>query len=372
MADPRIEELARRIVTYAVALNKDEKVMINCTPDALPLAKAIVREAYKVGGVPFVNFISEDLTGELNRGATREQTEYLVENEAWKTRDMAAIVNINVPQNVYELDIAARPQREAVAKWTYETKCRIGIAPMRPDMKWTVLTYPSYSVARNAEMPLEEYEELYFAACLIDYEKLSVAMNALARRMMEADMVHIKGVGTDLTFCIKDCPTEISAGTWNVPDGEVLCVPVIDSANGYITYNVPSLQQGIVFENVRLELTNGKITGATANRTAELNAILDTDDGARYIGEFALGTNTAIKRPTGSILFDEKMAGSLHFTPGQQIARIGNGNQSQIHWDLVYCQLLEYGGGEIWFDKELVRKDGMFLAKEFELLNPKI
>lgn len=371
MADPRIEALARRVVTYSVALKPGEKIMVNCTMEALPLAKAIVWEAYRAGGVPFVTLTNEELAGEWNAGASKEQVEYLVEHEAWKTRDMQAIVHLNVPKNVHEFEVADRAQRDAVSKWNYETKCRIGIAPTRPDLKWTLLTYPSSAVAHEAGMPREQYEELYFGACLIDYETLQAPMRALARRMMQTDRVHILGPGTDLTFSIKNSPADISAGTWNVPDGEVFTAPVIDSASGYITYNVSSRERGIVFEDVRLEFTGGRITGATANRTADLNRILDTDAGARSIGEFAIGTNTAISRPSGSVLFDEKMAGSFHFTPGNALQTADNGNRSEIHWDLVCCHLPAYGGGEIWFDAELMRKDGLFLSKDFELLNPK-
>lgn len=370
MPDSRMQLLAKKVINHSVSLQRGEKVMITCTLDTLPLAKAIVREAYAAGGIPFVNFVSEELTGEINRGASKEQIAYIIQKDSWKSVEMDAAINLNVARNEHELDISPKEQQRMVEKWSYEYKIDKGILPTPPRLKWTVLLYPSYPVARAAKMPVDEYENLYFAACLIDYACLAKTMEILRSMMNAANRVHILGEGTNLNFSIEDCAAEISAGTWNMPDGEVLCSPKIDSANGYITYNIPSQQKGLTFENVRFACKDGLIVNATANYTDELNAILDCDNGARRIGEFALGTNPAIHRPTGSILFDEKMSGSFHFTPGQQIARIGNGNNSQLHWDLVHSNLPQYGGGEIWFDSTLIQKDGRFTSKELASLNP--
>ena len=156
----------------------------------------------------------------------------------------------------------------------------------------------------------------------------------------------------------------------NIPDGEVYTAPVKNSVNGFITYNTPSIQSGVTYENIRLEFVKGKIVNATANDTEKLNKVLDTDEGARYIGEFAIGVNPYITTPMKDTLFDEKIKGSFHFTPGNSYDDAFNSNHSAIHWDLVCIQTPEYGGGEIWFDDCLIRKDGFFVISELEGLNP--
>jgi aminopeptidase len=155
-----------------------------------------------------------------------------------------------------------------------------------------------------------------------------------------------------------------------VPDGEVYTAPVKNSVNGKITYNTPSPYQGIFHQQVSFTFKDGKIIEATSDQTDKLNEVLDTDEGARYIGEFALGLNPAIKEPMGNILFDEKIRGSLHFTPGDSYDETENGNSSSVHWDLVLIQRPEYGGGEIYFDDVLIRKDGIFVINELKGLNP--
>ena len=189
--------------------------------------------------------------------------------------------------------------------------------------------------------------------------------------MAKADKVHLKGPGTDLTFSIKGLGSVGCAGDRNIPDGEVFSCPIKKSVNGVIQYNTPSIYAGTRFENMRLEFKNGKIINATASDTKRINEIFDTDPGARYIGEFSLGFNPHIKEPMCDILFDEKIAGSLHFTPGQAYEECDNGNRSAVHWDMVLIQRPEYGGGEVWFDDELIRKNGLFIPKDLKPLNPK-
>ena len=184
----------------------------------------------------------------------------------------------------------------------------------------------------------------------MDYARMAKAMVPLEKLMTRTDKVHIKGPGTDLTFSIKGIGAKKCEGTRNIPDGEVFSCPTLKSANGV--------------------LRDGKVGEATANNTKRLNEILDTDAGARFIGEFALGFNPHIQNPMCDILFDEKIAGSLHFTPGNAYEDYGNGNKSAVHWDMVLIQRKEWGGGEIWFDGKLIRKDGIFLPKDLLGLNP--
>jgi Leucyl aminopeptidase (aminopeptidase T) len=192
----------------------------------------------------------------------------------------------------------------------------------------------------------------------------------LQQLMEMTDKVHLKGPGTDVTFSIKDIPSIKCDGKNNVPDGEVFTAPVRESINGVISYNTPSLYHGFTYENIKFEIKDGKIVKATANDTEKINEMLDTDDGSRYFGEFAIGVNPYVTEPMKDILFDEKIAGSFHFTPGMSYEEAPNGNSSAIHWDLVMIQRPEYGGGEIWFDDKLIRKDGIFILPELEGLNP--
>jgi aminopeptidase len=236
--------------------------------------------------------------------------------------------------------------------------------------RWCVLRWPTPSMAQAAGMSTEAFENLYFDVCTMDYAKMAKAMGPLEKLMGKTDRVHLKGPGTDLTFSIKGVGAQMCKGDRNIPDGEVFSCPTRLSAEGTIQFNTPTLYSGTKFENVKLELKAGKIVNATANNTRRLNEILDTDPGARYIGEFSLGFNPFIQSPMCDILFDEKIAGSLHFTPGQAYEDCGNGNKSAIHWDMVLIQRKEWGGGEVWFDGKLIRKDGIFLPKELKGLNP--
>jgi aminopeptidase len=236
--------------------------------------------------------------------------------------------------------------------------------------RWVVLRWPTPSMAQSANMSTEAFEDFYFDVCTMDYRKMARAMVPLQKRMKKADHVQLKAPGTDLTFSIKGIGAQPCVGLRNVPDGEVFSCPVRNSVNGVIQFNTPTLYSGTKFENVRLELSNGKIIKATSSNTKRLNEILDTDAGARHIGEFSLGFNPYILQPMCDTLFDEKIAGSLHFTPGQAYEVCDNGNRSAVHWDMVLIQRKEWGGGEVWFDGELIRKDGRFAPKDLKALNP--
>ena len=225
-------------------------------------------------------------------------------------------------------------------------------------------------MAQMSKMNKDEFEDFFFNVCNIDYAKMSKAMEALKELLNKTDTVHIIGEGTDLTFSVKGIPAEKYTGTFNIPDGEVASAPVKTSVNGYITYNTETSYNGILFNNIKFEFKDGKIIKATSNKTKELNEILDIDEGARYIGEFAFGLNPYIEKPIGDTLFDEKIKGSFHFTPGDSLEESDNGNRSNIHWDIVNIQTPEYGGGEIYFDDVLIRKDGKFVLQELEGLNP--
>ena len=239
-----------------------------------------------------------------------------------------------------------------------------------PNTKWVVLRWPSAGMAQQAHMSTEGFEDFYFDVCTVDYAAMAEQMKPLEERMKNAGDVHISGPGTDLKFSVKDIPAVGCAGEYNIPDGEVFTAPVKDSGEGTLSVNTPSLYQGTVFDNIVLEFSKGKIVKATANHTEKIDSILDSDEGARYIGEFAIGFNPKVLEPMMDILFDEKIAGSFHFTPGNAYDDADNTNRSEVHWDLVTIQRPEYGGGEIWFDGELIRKDGLFVTDDLAGLNP--
>ncbi|MEY2559130.1 MAG: aminopeptidase, partial [Verrucomicrobiota bacterium] len=235
--------------------------------------------------------------------------------------------------------------------------------------KWVVLRWPSPSMAQLAGMSTEAFEDFYFEVCTLDYRKLQAGMKALKALMDKTDRVEIKGPGTDLRFSIKGIGSVICGGDRNIPDGEVFSCPVKDSVQGHVLFNAPTIYQGTGFDSIRLEFKDGKIVKATGNSTEKLNKILDSDPGARYIGEFSLGFNPFVLHPMRDILFDEKIAGSFHFTPGQAYEDADNGNRSQVHWDMVNIQRPDYGGGEVWFDGKLIRRDGEFLPANLRSLN---
>lgn len=239
------------------------------------------------------------------------------------------------------------------------------------ETKWVVLRYPNNAMAQLAGTSLEKFENFYFDVCTLDYRKMADAMDPLVDLMNRTDKVRVKGPGTDITFSIKDIPAVKCCGERNIPDGEVYSAPVKDSMNGIISYNTPSEEQGFTYENIVFEIKDGKITKATSNDNDRINKLLDTDDGSRYFGEFALGVNPYILHPMKDTLFDEKICGSFHLTPGASYEDAPNGNRSSVHWDLVMIQREDYGGGEIYFDDRLIRKDGLFVLPELKCLDPK-
>jgi aminopeptidase len=367
LKDPRIEKLAKILIHYSCQLQKGEKVLIENFGLEKELVIALIREAYKAGGHPFVSIKDHQINRALLLGGQEEQFEMMADFEANVMKEMDAYIGLRSGKNINEFADVPEEKMKLEGR-TIGQKVHREIRV--PKTKWVVLRYPNESMAQLAKMSTEAFEDFYFNVCTLDYEKMDKAMDALVELMNKTDKVHIKGPGTDLTFSIKDIPAIKCAGRMNIPDGEVFTAPVKNSVNGTITFNTPSPYQGFTFENVRLTFKDGKIIDASANDTKRLNSILDTDEGARYIGEFAIGVNPYILHPMQDILFDEKIAGSFHFTPGQCYDEAYNGNHSNIHWDLVVIQRPEYGGGEIYFDDVLIRKDGLFVIPELEQLNP--
>ncbi|NLM69925.1 MAG: aminopeptidase [Firmicutes bacterium] len=368
MLDPRIKTLAKNLINYSCSLQPGEKVLIECTGLETELVTALIDEAYQAGALPFVQINEPLVTRALLMRAEAEQLDLMAKFDAARMREMDVYIGIRSGSNNSELsDVPAEKLKLNQVHYSQPVHGEIRV----PHTKWVVLRYPSPAMAQQAEMSTPAFEDFYFRVCNLDYAQLSKAMDALVELMDRTDQVRIVGPGTDLTFSIKGIPSIKCDGRLNIPDGEVFTAPVRDSVNGVLTYNTPALYQGTTFTNVRFEFEQGKIVKASAdNHNEHLNTILDTDEGARYIGEFAIGVNPYILEPMKDTLFDEKIAGSFHFTPGSCYDEASNGNQSSIHWDLVSIQRADYGGGEMYFDGVLVRKDGLFVLDELKALNP--
>ncbi|KIL43884.1 aminopeptidase [Jeotgalibacillus soli] len=367
MKDPRIEKLAYNLINYSVDLQPGEKVLIENFGLQRELVNALVKAAYDAGGKPFVSLKDHQIERALLLGATEDHFSLIADFEAQVMSKMDAYIGLRAGDNINEhADVPANKMN--IHGSTIGKKVHRDIRV--PKTKWCVLRYPSSSMAQLAKMSTEAFEDFYFDVCNLDYGKMDKAMDSLVSLMDRTDKVRLVGEGTDLSFSIKDIPSIKCAGNKNIPDGEVFTAPVRDSVNGTITYNTPSPYQGFTFEHVSLTFENGKIVNAAANDTERINRVFDTDEGARYVGEFAIGVNPYILHPMQDILFDEKIDGSFHFTPGQCYEEASNGNDSTIHWDMVCIQRPEYGGGEIYFDDVLIRKDGRFVLSELEVLNP--
>ncbi len=366
--DSRIVKLAKLLVNYSCSIQQGEKVYIHWIgKETEGLARQLVKEVYQAGGVPFVHHTEPRIQREVLLSCTREQMEQMAEVDAREMSMMDAYIAVRGSDNVSELADVPSDKMKLYETY-YATPVHHNIRV--PKTKWVVLRYPNPAMAQLSNTSTEAFEDFYFDVCTLDYAKMDRAMQPLVDYMSRTDRVRMTGPGTDITFSIKGIGAVPCSGLRNIPDGEVYSAPVRDSVNGKITYNTPSVYQGFTFENVSLTFENGKIVKAEANDTRRLNEVLDTDEGARYIGEFAIGVNPYILEPMKDILFDEKIQGSIHFTPGNCYEETSNGNTSAIHWDLVWIQRPEYGGGEIYFDDVLIRKDGRFLVPELESLNP--
>ncbi len=366
--DPRLEKLAHNLVNYSIAAKPGEKVWINYIGEATTdLARALVREVYSAGAIPFPHGENQRIHRELLMGCTKEQLDIMSEVDSIEMKKMDCFIGVRAADNASELaDVP--PEKLSLYNKLYSSPVHHGIRV--PNTRWVVLRFPTDAMAQLSDQSFEEFEDFYYRVCNLDYAKMGKAMKSLVSLMEKTDRVRITAKDTDISFSIKGIPAIACDGHMNIPDGEVYTAPVRDSVNGVITYNTPSRYEGFTYENVSLTFKDGKIVKALANDSERANRIFDTDEGARYVGEFAIGVNPYVTKPMKEILFDEKICGSIHFTPGMSYDDAPNGNTSAIHWDLVLIQTPEYGGGSIWFDDVLIREDGRFVIPELECLNP--
>lgn len=368
MLHPEITRLAHTLVNYSMEVQEGERVLLDFAVDESDLSKALIREVYAAGGLPFLTLESPLLLREWLQKATAEQIEAEAAFQKSRMAEMDCYLGLRARNNIYELaGLDEEKLRLYNTLLVHPVHHEIRVAKT----KWVVLRYPNAAMAQEAKMSTSEFTQFYYRVCNLDYPKMSRAMDPLHQLLEQGKEVHILAPDTDLRFSIEGIPAVKCDGHRNIPDGEVYTAPVKDSVEGHIRYNLPSAYQGQVFENIYLEFSRGKIIKAEAGeKTAALNKIFDTDPGARYIGEFAFGLNPHILRPINDILFDEKITGSFHFTPGASYAEAYNGNSSAIHWDLVMGMREEFGGGEIYLDGQLIQKDGRFCIEALLPLNP--
>lgn len=366
MKDVRFAKLAEVLINYSLHVERDECVLIDASDIVPEIVDELLQAIAARGGHAFVKTVDSKIMRSLYVNGSLKSFEMLAESELAFMKKMQGYIALRNYENSFEYSDVPAEKMTAIRKI------------MRPVIdwrvkktKWCVLRWPSSSMAQAAAMSTAAFEDFYFKVCTMDYRRMHEAAQALAELMRKTDKVRIVGPKeTDLTFSIKGIPVIPCTGANNIPDGEVFTAPVKESVNGVIHYNTPTLYDGKKYENIVLRFENGKIVEATSSDTEGMNAVFNTDEGARYVGEFALGINPHITDGMCDILFDEKIAGSIHFTPGASYDDASNGNTSSIHWDLVLIQTPKYGGGKIYFDDVLVREDGLFVLESLKPLNP--
>jgi aminopeptidase len=368
MLDPRLTKLADVLINYSCEMKAGEKILIESIDVPENITCELVRMARAAGADPLVTLKSNRVLRAMLTHGSDEQLQLIADTEALRMKNVQAYIGLRGSKNVTEMSDVPDERMKAYQKiWWRPVHGDIRVRQTR----WVVLRYPTPSMAQSAGMSTDGFEDFFFDVCTMDYAKMSRAMQPLQKRMEAADKVKIVGPGTELAFSIKGIPAVACDGKLNIPDGEVFSAPVRDSINGTVQFNTPTIYNGIRFDNIHLEFKAGQIIKATGSDTDALNRIFDSDEGARYTGEFAIGFNPYVTTPMLDILFDEKMAGSFHLTPGAAYEDdADNGNRSQIHWDMVCRQDPANGGGEIWFDGEMIRKDGQFVPEDLQALNP--
>ncbi|MCE5295705.1 MAG: aminopeptidase [Euryarchaeota archaeon] len=367
MYDPRMKKLADVLVNYSIKLQKGETVYIEAFDIPAEMVELMISAVYEAGGIPLISQKSPRALRKLYSGADEASMKLFGEVELEKMKRSQAYIGMRGSSNTTEHSDVPAEKMALYRKYWWQP---VHINWRLPKTKWVVLRWPTPSMAQLAEMSTEAFEDFYFNTTTLDYKRMSDAMDPLVKLMSKTDRVRLVAPGTDLTFSIKGIPVIKCDGHMNIPDGEVYTAPVKDSVNGVIHYNTRSLYDGKIFDNMSFKYRDGKIIEATSSDTKGMNQILDTDEGARYVGEFAIGLNPFVTKPMLDTLFDEKICGSFHFTPGNSYDDAFNGNRSAVHWDIVLIQTKQCGGGEIWFDDVLIRKDGIFVLDELKGLNP--
>jgi aminopeptidase len=370
MPDPRWETLAEILINHSTRLEAGQTLLVECFDlEDTTLPRLLIRKAAAKGAYPLVETKDTRLLRELIRNGSEGQMRAFGEYERFRMERVHAYIALRGARNINEM--ADVPGERMNLYNTHFLKpvhfeCRI------KNTKWCVLRLPNASMAQQAGMSTEAFENFYFDVCNLDYPRLAKALRPLVERMNAAREVEIQAPDTHLRFSIEGIPVVPCSGEMNIPDGEVFTAPVRDSVQGHVRFNTPTIYQGTSFDGVRLEFLDGRIVQADCQGgdVKKLRRIFETDDGAAFVGEWSIGCNPRILNPMRDILFDEKIAGSFHLTPGNAYDEADNGNRSKVHWDLVQIQRPDYGGGMISFDGVPIRVDGRFVPEDLMALDP--
>ncbi|MCK6259464.1 aminopeptidase [Fictibacillus sp. KIGAM418] len=365
MSTQELSFIAKRVVHHSLEIQKGEKVLIDVEGDAEEFSNQLIKEVYHAGASPYLKSTRISNLKKLIIGATKESLTLWLHQEQYRAEGMDAYIGLKAEENIYEFNDLPRDQHQLYQKY-FSQKLQLDYLGKN---KWILMRYPTKGMAQLAKLGSEELKAIFYKSCAMDYKKLSEDVKPLETRLSKTKTVMISSPGTDLTFSIQHIDSFMCDGRYNLPDGEIFTAPIRDSVNGTIHFNCPTYFQGHVIEDVRFEFVDGKIVSYDGNDRDLLKSILETDDGASYIGEFGIGLNPFITKPMNNILFDEKMSGSIHLAIGQAFPMADNGNESAIHLDFVLNQQSSYGGGSLYFDEELIRKDGLFVPKDLENLN---
>ena len=368
--DERITKLAENILKNSVELKKGEKIYIEAFSESTKdLFNEFIRIAAKMGAVPFYFYNDNSFVKNLVENSNPNQIEQYAKWHAGLMDEMDCYVAVRGYDDLFALSDIAPAKMKAYNQIYYNM---VHFDRRIAKTRWCVMRYPNDTMAAVSKMSRKALEDFFFEACLVDYKKMGKAMKPLKDLMDKTDKVRIKGQNTDLEFSIKGLKAIVCDGKMNIPDGEVYTAPVKNSINGHIQFNTDTVYGGTFYSNVYLEFKDGKIIKAESRANNDkLQKQINVDEGARYMGEFAIGVNPYIRKEMLDILFDEKIACSLHMAIGNSYNdETFNGNRSSVHWDLVLIQDKAHGGGEIWFDDKLVRKDGLFVLPELKKLNP--
>jgi aminopeptidase len=366
MRDERIEKLANLLVHYSVAIRPGDRVAIRGSSAGAPLLREIYKQVLLAGGHPLMQISLPGLDEVFYQYASDAQLEYIHEPVKHVFEHYDATISVMASENTRSLT-QIDPSRMVIADRASEPIFRTFMErAARDEVRWTLTLFPTQAHAQDAEMSLEAYEDFVYNACMPDlndpigyWKRVSAEQERVVEWLKGKQQVRVTAPGTDLTLRIAGRKFINCDCTANVPDGEVFTGPVEDSVNGHVHFTYPTIFGGREVRDVRLWFENGKVVKATAGKNEDfLLKTLDTDEGARYVGEFAIGTNKGIQQFTGEILFDEKIGGSFHMALGASYPETGGVNQSAIHWDMI-CDLRS--GGEIWVDGELMYQNGKFV-----------
>ncbi|MGN0961165.1 MAG: aminopeptidase [Christensenellales bacterium] len=359
------QELARKLVNYSCSVKKGEKVLITYSDTSASFIETLIEEITKVGAIPLVYRLDKRIKRRLLLNSSDEMFNYYREMVTPIMQSCDAVILIGGSLNDFELS--------DVPSSTMSSFSRLYVEPVhfkiRCSKKWVLLRYPTYGFAQSSCMSSEKFAEFFFNVCTLDYAKMDKKMDPLKELMEKTDKVRIETPTTNLQFSIKGLPAIKCSGQCNIPDGELYTAPVKDSINGTIVFNVPAVNNGVEYNNIRLTFENGKIVDFDCNNKEKFREILDTDEGSRYMGEFSFGLNPYCVTSLKDILFDEKMSSSIHMAIGSSYDDCYNGNKSAVHLDLIQSHTPANGGGKIYFDDTLIYQDGKFILPNLVALN---